>query len=322
VSGGVREAPTALIAVGGNSLVRAEEDPSIASELRHVRETCRAVAEVARQGWRVVLTHGNGPQVGAALRRSELGASDAYPLPLDLCVASTQAEIGFLLAQGLDEALAERGLACPVAAVVTRVRVSAEDAAFQHPSKPIGRFLSAREAAERRLAGWTLVEEPPHGCRRLVPSPEPLEVMEEPVIRALLAGGALVVAVGGGGVPVVREGKGESLCLRGVEAVVDKDLASALLAVRLGAERLLVLTDVDGVYVDFGRPAERRLGRVSTAELREHDADGHFPEGNMGPKVRALIRFIEAGGREAVVTTPGRLAAALAGDDGTHVYGD
>jgi carbamate kinase len=309
---------TALIAIGGNSLVRADEDPSVASERRHVAETCAGVAELVAEGWRVVLTHGNGPQVGAALRRSELAAAEAYPLPLDVCVATTQAEIGFLLEQALDEALAARGVRRCVATVVTRVRVDPDDPAFAEPSKPIGTFFTAEAAAAKRLLGWTLVEEPPHGYRRVVPSPEPLEVMEEAVIRALILDGALVVALGGGGIPVVREGRS----LRGVEAVVDKDLASALLAIRLGVERFLILTDVDGVYVDFGGAKQRRLGRAGPAELRRYAAEGHFPAGTMGPKVEALIRFVEEGGKEAVVTTPARLADALRGGEGTHVRGE
>jgi carbamate kinase len=266
----------------------------------------------------VVLTHGNGPQVGAALRRSELAAAEAYPLPLDVCVATTQAEIGFLLEQALDEALAARGVRRCVATVVTRVRVDPDDPAFAEPSKPIGTFFTAEATEAKRRLGWTLVEEPPHGYRRVVPSPEPLEVLEEAVIRALILDGALVVALGGGGIPVVREGRS----LRGAEAVVDKDLASALLAIRMGVERFLILTDVDGVYVDFGGANQRRLGRVGPAELRRHAAEGHFPAGTMGPKVEALIRFVEGGGEEAVVTTPERLADALRGSEGTHVRGE
>jgi len=307
-----------LVAIGGNSLIRAGEPVTMATQRAHVAETCHAVVELASAGWRVIVTHGNGPQVGAALRRSELAAGHAYPLPLDICVASTQGEIGILLQQALDDAFAAQAVRRPVATVLTQVVVAADDSAFAHPAKPVGRFYSATEAAVRRDAGWTMVEEPPHGFRRVVPSPEPIEVIEQPVIGALVDAGVIVIALGGGGVPVVRrDGR-----LEGVEAVVDKDLASALLAIRLGVDLFVMSTDVRGAYVNFARPDAALLRSVTVPQLREHAAAGQFAAGSMGPKVEAMLRFVEAGGGEAIVTSPDRLMAAIEGHEGTHVVRD
>jgi carbamate kinase len=309
---------TVVVAIGGNSLIRAGEPMTLATEREHIAQTAQALAQIIADGWRVVITHGNGPQVGAALRRSELGAAEAYPLTLDMCVASTQAEIGVLLEQALCQALAARGIRCPIATVLTQVIVSQADPAFAQPSKPVGSFYSAREAEVRRHDGWSLVEELPYGFRRHVASPEPLEIVEEPAIGALVESGIIVIALGGGGVPVVRR-DGH---LAGIEAVVDKDLASALLAIHLGVDVLLMSTDVDRIYTDFGRPTAVGLGGVSAHELRQLAAAGHFPAGTMGPKVEAALRFVAAGGREAIVTSPDRMAAALGGADaGTRVVG-
>ncbi|MBI3047642.1 MAG: carbamate kinase [Acidobacteria bacterium] len=285
---------TVLVAVGGHALIHADGPARVDVERLRLAETCRALAGVAPAGWRLLVTHGNGPQVGAALRRMELARAEVYPLPLDLCVAGTQGEIGLLLQQELDAALAARGVVAPVAALVTQVVVARRDRAFRYPTKPIG------------LPGF----------QRVVPSPEPLDIVEEPVIRALLDAGVVVIALGGGGVPVVRSGAR----YEGVEAVVDKDLASSLLAVRLGVDLFVMLTDVDGIYLNFATPAARRLGDVTAGELRRHAAEGHFPPGTMGPKVEAALRFVTATGGEAIVTSPDRLLAALGGEAGTHVF--
>jgi carbamate kinase len=307
---------TVLVAIGGNSLIRAGEPITVATQRMHVRETCRALAAIIAAGWRVVVTHGNGPQVGAALRRSELGAGDAYPLSLDMCVASTQGEIGVLLQQALGEALEAFGPRQPIATIVTQAVVSPDDPAFASPSKPVGPFYSLAEAEQRRQAGWTMVEEAPHGYRRAVASPAPMEIVEEPAIRALMKARVVVIAAGGGGVPVARrDGR-----LEGVDAVVDKDLASALLATRLRVDTLAMCTDVDRIYLNFARADARGLGQVTTDELRRLAADGHFPAGTMGPKVDASLQFIAAGGSEVIVTSPNRLVAAIEGrDEGTHV---
>jgi len=310
--------PTLLIAIGGNALLRAGEPATVASERTNVAETCRAIADIVSHGWRAVITHGNGPQVGAALLRSERAAEDAYSLPLDVCVASTQGEIGFLLQQSLAEALAVRHVHLPVSTVLTQVVVDPDDPAFAKPTKPIGPFYSQAEAEARRSLGWTMVEEPPYGYRRAVASPEPLAIVEESVIRTLVDSHAVVIALGGGGIPVVRDG----YRLTGVEAVVDKDLASALLAKRLQVDRFVLSTDVDRIYLDFGTPNARGLDHVTCDDLRRYAAAGHFPPGTMGPKVEAALRFVEAGGREAIVTSHDALEPALAGRTGTHVTVD
>jgi carbamate kinase len=308
--------PTMLIAVGGNALIKANEPPTVAAQRTHVLDTCRAIAEVIADGWRVVITHGNGPQVGAALLRSERAAAEAYPLPLDVCVASTQGEIGFLLQRALEEALEAKGIHRPVATVLAEVIVDPRDPRRARPTKLIGPFYTLAETAARRELGWTMVEEPPYGFRRVVASPEPREIVQESVIRTLVAAGVVVITLGGGGIPVVREADR----VAGIEAVVDKDLASALLATRLHIDRFVLLTDVDRVYLEFGTPSARGLDDVSSDELRRHAADGQFPEGSMGPKVEAAVRFVDAGGREAIVTSYDRLAPALRGHAGTHVF--
>ena len=313
-SGG--RARTALVAIGGNSLVR-DGDASIDAQRDRVRNVCEQAAELAARGWQVVITHGNGPQVGAALLRAERADDEAYRMPLDICVASTQGETGFLLTAELGRALRSRGLPAAVCAVVTTVVVSANDASFERPTKPIGRFYSREEADALGRGGWQLVEQPPRGWRRVVPSPEPLAIPEEPLIRTLLQGGAHVIALGGGGVPVIREDD----LLRGVEAVVDKDLSSALLAIHLAVDLFVILTDVDGIYLDFATPEARRLDKVSMEELRAHAAAGHFAPGSMEPKVEAVLRFTRAGGRQAVVASAEKLVDSLEREEGTHVYG-
>ena len=307
--------PTVLIAIGGHALIRANESATAGGERMHVADSCRAIADVVSNGWRVVITHGNGPQVGAALLRSERAASEAYPLPLDLCVASTQGEIGLLLQQELGAALEARGVGRPIAAVVTQVVVDGHDPAFARPTKPVGPFYPRTEMAARQACGWSIREEPPHGWRRVVPSPEPIDIVEEPVIRALVDANVVVIALGGGGIPVVRQGQH----LIGVDAVVDKDLASALLAGRLRVDRLVLATDVERVYLDFATPAARGLDEVTVEELRRYAAAGHFPQGSMGPKVEAAVRFVDGGGGEAIVTSYDRLGLALQGRAGTRV---
>lgn len=307
--------PSVLIAIGGNSLIRAGEPATVEAQRANVAETCDAIAQIVSDGWRVLITHGNGPQVGAALLRSERSAGEAYPLPLDVCVASTQGEIGFLLQRSLGELLQARGVHRPVATVVTEIVVASDDPGFARPAKPIGPFYSHAEAEARRRLGWTMIEDLPHGYRRVVASPEPLEIVEEPVIRTLVDSNVVVVTLGGGGIPVVRHDQR----LSGVEAVVDKDLASALLATRLRVDWFVLSTDVDRVSLDYGSPSARGLSDVTADELRRYAAAGHFPPGTMGPKVEAALRFVEAGGHEAIVTSHDRLIAALQGRAGTHV---
>ena len=309
-------AQTAVVAVGGNSLIRSGEQGTIAEQLANTRRTADAIVQIIGLGFNVVVTHGNGPQVGAALLRSERSADHVYTHSLDVCDATTQGEIGYLLQQSLYGALADAGLQMPVATVLTQVVVSPTDPAMQRPTKPIGPFYSAREAeARRQQFGWHLVEDASRGYRRVVPSPEPVEIVEEGVIRRLVESGVLVVAVGGGGIPVVRAAR--ALC--GVEAVIDKDRSSALLAWRLQADLLVISTDAEHVCLNYKRPEQRPLSRVTAGELGQYHADGHFAPGNMGPKVESALRFLEHGGKEVIITSHNRLFDAVRGDAGTHI---
>ena len=308
-------AQTALIAVGGNSLIRAGEKGTIAEQLANTRRTAEAIVQIIRLGYHVVVTHGNGPQVGAALLRSERAADQVYTHPLDVCDATTQGEIGYLLEQSLRAELADAGLNTPVAVLLTQVVVSPDDPAMQRPTKPIGPFYSAREAeAKRQQFGWEIVEDAARGYRRVVPSPEPIEIVED-IIRRLVDTGVLVIAAGGGGIPVMRHGRG----LLGVEAVIDKDRASALLASKLGCDIFIISTNAERVCLNYKRPDQRPLDRVTAAEMARHLAAGQFPPGNMGPKVESALRFLNNGGREVIITSYERLLEAVRGEAGTHI---
>ncbi|HMK30899.1 MAG TPA: carbamate kinase [Terriglobales bacterium] len=310
---------TALIAIGGNSLIRAGEQGSVAEELANIRHTAAAIIGLIRNGYRLVITHGNGPQVGAALLRSERAAGQAYSQPLDVCDADTQGEIGYLLQQSLKNELSRAGLSIPVVSVVTQCVVDRNDPAMQRPTKPVGPFYSRAEAEERRSRlGWQIVADAARGYRRVVPSPEPVEVVELEAIRRLIDQGVLVIAAGGGGIPVVRE------CgvLKGVEAVIDKDRASALLASGLGLDLFAICTDEDFVYLDYARPTQRPLFEVTASELEAYRHAGHFPPGSMGPKIESALRFLRAGGKEVIITSYQHLCCAVAGSAGTHIVGD
>ncbi len=310
---------TMLIAVGGNSLIRAGEKGSVHEQLANARRTAAAIIGLIQRGYRLVITHGNGPQVGAALLRSERASDQVPGHTLDVCGASTQGEIGYLLSQSLDDELAAAGIHLPVVTVVTQTLVSENDPAMQHPTKPIGPFYSRAEAEERRrVLGWQIVEDAARGYRRVVPSPEPIEIVELEVIRDLVNDGVLVIACGGGGIPVVRPNAG----FKGVEAVIDKDRASALLAAHLHVDVFAISTDTDYVYLDYKRPAQRPLTRVTAAEMQEHLHAGHFPPGNMGPKVESVLRFLDAGGKQAVITSYEHLCEAIDGGAGTLIYPD
>ena len=308
---------TVLVAVGGNSLIRAGEKGTIAEQLANTRRTAEAIVQIIRLGFRVVVTHGNGPQVGAALIRSERAADQVYSHPLDVCDATTQGEIGYLLQQSLQVALAQAGLTTPVATIVTQVVVSATDPAMERPTKPIGPFYSAREAeSKRRDLGWDIVEDTARGWRRVVPSPKPTAIVETDVIRQMAHAGYVVVACGGGGIPVIEEDNGD-LC--GVEAVIDKDLASSLLARSLGADALVLPTGVEKVALDFNKPTQRWLDEMTLAEAKRYSAEDQFDQGSMGPKVAALIDFVEGGGKLGLITDPPSLPRALRGETGTRV---
>jgi carbamate kinase len=308
--------PTAVVAIGGNSLIRAGEKGTIAEQMANVRRTSEGLVCLIRDGYHLVLTHGNGPQVGAALLRSERAADETYRLPLDVCGATTQGEIGYLLQQVLTERLSRAGLKRPVVTMVSQVVVSEDDPAMSHPTKPVGPFYSQRDAEMRRdRFGWAIVEDAARGWRRVVPSPAPLEVIEEPAIKVLVNSGALVIACGGGGIPVVKA-NGH---YRGIDAVIDKDAASALLAMRLQVDLLVVSTDADRVYLDYRTPRQQPLDRVTPTQLRNYAKAGQFPPGSMGPKVDAVASFVESGGKRAVITAPETLYEAAQGRAGTQI---
>jgi carbamate kinase len=279
-------------------------------------DTCRHIADIVEAGHEVVATHGNGPQVGFILIRSHLARNRLPEIPLDACNAQTQAEIGYMIQQSLDNEFKKRSIRKPVVTIVTQVVVDAADPAFKNPSKPVGPFYTKGEAAKlEKELGWALREDAGRGFRRLVPSPQPMEVVEKPEVECLLRSGAVVVACGGGGIPVVRQNG----TLAGVAAVIDKDLASSLLAGEIGAERLVISTAVPQVYLNYGQANQQALGRVSTAEMLKHVAERQFPSGSMGPKIEAALDFLKRGGREVIITDPDHLADALKGRAGTHI---
>ena len=305
-----------LVAMGGNAThpdsIRGttEEQEAVAASAATV------LLPLIKPDNRILVTHGNGPVVGKILLRMMLTREAIPPMRLDVCVAHSQGGIGYLLMQALENAMRRAGIARRAACVVTQVRVNADDPAFGSPSKPIGPFFSEREARDFEAKGWKMMEDAGRGWRHSVASPAPREVLNLHAIETLLAAGAVVIAGGGGGVPVVRDANGD---WQGVQAVVDKDLTSALLAAALGIPDLLILTTVDQVAVDFGKPTQRLLSRVTASELRAYQRAGHFARGSMGPKVEAALKHLEAGGRRAIIAHLNRAASALAGENGTHV---
>ncbi|MGH2452205.1 MAG: carbamate kinase [bacterium] len=306
----------AVVAIGGNSLIKSPQHQSVPDQWEAITETCVHIAAMVAGGWDVVITHGNGPQVGFILLRSELASHVLHTVPLDLCGADTQGAIGYMAQVALDAAMARLNVRRRTAAVVTRVVVDREDPAFQKPTKPIGPFYTQEQADRYRgERGWSVVEDAGRGWRRVVPSPRPLEILETDAITTLLAAGFVVVGVGGGGVPVVREDG----ALRGVEAVIDKDHASSLLARTIRADLLLISTAVERVALNYRKPDERALERVTLAEARRYLAEGQFPPGSMGPKIEAAIDYLQAGGKEVLITSPEKIERALAGETGTRI---
>lgn len=311
----------AIIAIGGNALILDGQQGTIEEQFENARATVRHIASLVADGWQVVVTHGNGPQVGFILLRSEVvGTSAQVPqLSLDMCVADSQGGIGYILASSLASELGRLGLRDRVACILTHTVVAQNDPAFQQPSKPIGPWYTAEQGAAKQRAGWTMVEDAGRGYRRVVPSPEPLRIVELGQIRALLEAGFVVIAVGGGGIPVVEREPG---VYAGIEAVIDKDRASALLAAALEIPLLIVSTGVDRVAVHFRQPDQRFLDRLTASEARRYLAAGEFPPGSMGPKIQAAVTFLEHGGREALITSPYRLKEAVAGATGTRIVPD
>lgn len=305
-----------VIAIGGNSLIREKERGSFADQMATLRSSCAPIAELVQKGERVLITHGNGPQVGFVLLRSHLARMRLPETPLDAANAQTQAEIGYMIQQVLGNEFRRMGISKRVVTVVTQVVVDSADPSFSSPSKPVGPFYTRQEAVRlQRELGWVVKEDAGRGFRRFVPSPEPKTIVEIDEIRRLVEAGAVVVAGGGGGIPVVEEnGK-----LSGVAAVIDKDLVSALLGNLVGADRLVISTAVESVYLNYNLPDARQLRRVTAGEMESYLTAGHFPEGSMGPKVRAALQFLKRGGKEVFITDPKHILESLAGNTGTMI---
>ncbi len=307
----------AVIAIGGNSLITDPKQPGVPHQWDAVRETCRHIADMIAAGWNVIITHGNGPQVGYILRRSEIAAEQGiHPVPLDLIVADTQGSIGYMLQQALDNSLRRLGINRTIVTVVTQVRVDADDPAFSNPTKPIGGFMSKEEAASYEAEGWTVMEDAGRGWRRVVASPQPQAIQEINAIKALFMDGYIVIAGGGGGIPVVRNEHGS---LRGIAAVIDKDRASSLLAQNLRADMFIISTGVEKVSLNFNTPQQIDLDELTIAQANQYMQDGQFAKGSMLPKIEAAIDFVKMGGPQAVITDPSNLTRAINGKTGTRI---
>ncbi|HOW91676.1 MAG TPA: carbamate kinase [Anaerolineaceae bacterium] len=310
----------AVVAVGGNSLILDPKKVTVEDQYLAAAETAKHIADMIEAGWDVAIGHGNGPQVGFLLRRSEIAhkVEGMHEVPLDTCGANTQGSIGYWIQQSLQNELVRRGINKPVATIVTQVKVDVNDTAFQHPTKPIGGFMDEAEAKKREAElGWKIVEDSGRGWRRVVASPIPVEVVEIEAVRALIAAGVVVVTVGGGGIPVVDNGKGGCV---GVAAVIDKDYASSLLSTLINADLFVISTAVEKIAINFGKPDQKWLDRMTLAEAKAYLAEGvHFAKGSMAPKIQAIINFLEAGGKEALVTNPENIGRALRGETGTRI---
>jgi carbamate kinase len=306
---------TAVIAIGGNSLIPDNEHREMQYQWDAVRETCGHIAVMIKEGWRVVITHGNGPQVGYILRRAELAAHEVHTMSLDIIGADTQGSIGYMIQQAMRNSLRSIGIARDVISLVTQTQVDKTDPAFEKPNKPIGGFLTEAEARNFEAEGWIVVEDAGRGWRRVVASPQPRKIIEIDAIKLALQNDYVVVAVGGGGIPVVRNDKGE---LRGIPAVIDKDRASSLLAAGIGADLFIISTGVEQVALNFNKPDQKLLDKITLKEARQYMAEGHFAPGSMLPKIEAVVRFLERGGPQALITNPANIGRALHGESGTR----
>ena len=309
----------AVVAIGGNSLIKDARHQTVEDQEEALRDTARHLADMIEAGWDLAIGHGNGPQVGFVLRRSEIAhkAEGMHEVPLDVCGADTQGAIGYELQQALQNQLFHRSIRKNVATIITQVLVDGKDPAFGSPSKPIGGFMDAEEAARRRATGWSVVEDAGRGWRRVVPSPLPREIVELDSIKAVLNNGIVVITVGGGGIPVVDIGEGE---YRGTAAVIDKDFASSLLAREIKADLFLIATAVEKVAVNFGTPQQRWIDKMTLAEAKRLLAEGtHFARGSMAPKIQAVVWYLEAGGTRALITNPENIGRALRGETGTWI---
>ena len=308
---------TAVVAIGGNSLIKSKSQQSVPDQYQAAHETCIHIAGMIEQGWDVAIGHGNGPQVGFILRRSELSRHELHEVPLDFCGADTQGAIGYMLQQNLYNEFRQRGMDKQAVTVVTQVLVDRHDPAFQNPSKPIGSFMDQAEALKRREAeGWDVVEDSGRGWRRVVASPLPVRVVERDSVKELIDRGMVVITVGGGGIPVIETEDGR---LEGVAAVIDKDYASSLLATSIGADLFLISTAVDKVALNYGKPDQQWIDKMTAAEARRHMEAGHFAPGSMKPKIQAILWFLDRGGKEAIITNPENIERALVGETGTRI---
>jgi carbamate kinase len=307
---------TAVVAVGGNALIKDAKHQSVPDQFDAASETMGYIAAMIYEGWDVVVTHGNGPQVGFILRRSELSLHELHPVPLDYCGADTQGAIGYMFQQSLHNEFKRRGMSKHAVTVVSQCLVDRNDPAFKNPTKPIGSFLNEATAKVRMAEGKHFVEDAGRGWREVVASPKPKEIVEAPAIKQLIDSNFTVIAVGGGGIPVVENEDGD---LVGTAAVIDKDFASALLATEIGAELLLISTAVEKVAINFNKPDQKNLDRMTVAEAEHYIEEGHFAKGSMLPKVQAAISFLKAGGKQALITDPPNITRALAGETGTWI---
>jgi len=310
-----------VVALGGNALLRRGQKGTFEEQYRNVKETAKFLADLIQRGYRLTITHGNGPQVGATLLRHDAGEKlyQVPAFPMDVCGAETQGFIGYMIQQALRDELRRRGIDRDVVTIVTRVVVDKDDPAFQNPTKPVGPFYTREQMEELKKIHPEYVfreDKARGGWRRVVPSPDPRYIAESNAIKILAENGVIVIASGGGGIPIVEEDDE----MRGVEAVIDKDLAGERLATFLRADKFVILTDIDGVYINFGKPNQKKLAKVKVDELKRYLREGHFAAGSMKPKVEAVIRFIEGGGKEAIIAELSQLLDAVEGDAGTHVY--
>jgi carbamate kinase len=310
------EKKVAVVAVGGNALIVDKTKQAIPDQFDAIRETMSHIAGMIQDGWDVIITHGNGPQVGFIMRRSELAMHELHPVPMDFAGADTQGAIGYMAQKALRNEFKHRGMHKQAVTVVTQVQVDAADPAFENPSKPVGSFLDEATAKERMGLGQDFVEDAGRGWRRVVPSPKPMDIIEVTAIKKLVDSGFIVIAVGGGGIPVVEKEDGE---LRGVEAVIDKDFASGLLANNISADLLLISTAVEKVALNFGKPDQKWIDSMTVAEAEAYIAEGHFAPGSMLPKVQAIVKFLKEGGKQALITDPPNIQRALNGETGTWI---
>jgi len=311
----------AVLAIGGNSLIKDEQHKTVEDQYQAICETAERIVDIIEDGYEVIVTHGNGPQVGFILRRAEIAQEKEkmHPVPLVICGADTQGSIGYYLQQALDNEFRRRGIPKKAATVITQVEVDKNDPSFQNPTKPIGAFYDRDQAKtmKEQHPDWVFVNDAGRGYRRVVPSPLPQRILEKGVIELLVKNGYCVIAVGGGGIPVVKNDQGN---FEGVDAVIDKDYASSLLATELNADLFIISTAVDKVCLNYGKPGEQPLDKLTITETKKLIDEGHFAPGSMLPKIRAVLNYLEHGGKQGIITSPRYLRKALKGDAGTHIY--